>query len=61
MRVMVCASRSMIEPSFWVRCINLSPFTETVLRTGSVALFEKTPAAFIMLAIIPPVMVLVCW
>ena len=42
-------------------CTILSPFTETVERMGSRALLENTAATFIMLATMPPVIVLVSW
>ena len=37
-----------------------SPFTAMVVRMGSRAVLEKTPATFIMLAIAPPVILDVC-
>jgi hypothetical protein len=59
MVVTVWAARSITVARCWERCTILSPFTETVLWTGSRACLEKTPTTFIMLNIAPPVIVVV--
>jgi hypothetical protein len=57
---MVWLFKSMIETLVLLMCAMRSPFTATVLTMGSRAVFENAPANFIMLAIIPPVILVVC-
>ena len=56
--MIVLLSRSIMLTCVALRCAILLPFTATVLSIGSRAVFENTPATFIMAAIAPPVILL---